>query len=136
MLGHAIGPHPAYGYVYNSERERQSAMKDECVACCAGLASEHVFFAVPLNTDNENAQGDFDNIMKLEGLGLRIPGKCNGSVGDEMTWGYIARCLKNAKKHVKKHRDVIDRLANVLIERQRLSAEEVGELLCNWFSED
>jgi len=35
VYGHATGPNPVYGYHHDSERDRQQAMRDECVACCA-----------------------------------------------------------------------------------------------------
>lgn len=76
--GYAIGPNPVYGYHHASLKERQQTMRDECVACCAGLAAEHVFFGVPLDIDNEHAQGDFENIIGLESSGMRIRGKRRG----------------------------------------------------------
>src|SRR5262245_41682805 len=126
------GPNPLYGYEGTSRSERQATMRAACVACCAGLAAEHVFFDVPLITDNENAQGDFQNIIELESNGLRIRGKRNGFVGDEATWRYIDRLLVKAKKLVKSHRVTIQRLADTLVERKRLSAEEVERLFNKW----
>jgi len=130
--GYAAGPNPAYGYEHGSWRERQATLRDECIACCAGLAAEHVFFGVPLNTDNENTQGDFRNIMEMERNGLRIGGKRNGFIGDETTWDFIQRQLVKAKKQVIRHRDTIERLADTLVKQKKLSREEVKRLLDEW----
>src|SRR5262245_36711968 len=69
IYGLATGPNPMYGYDYSTERDRQEGMKAEAVTCCAGLAAEHVFFGVPLDTDNENASGDIENIFDLLSAG-------------------------------------------------------------------
>jgi ATP-dependent Zn protease len=127
--GHVFHPHPAFGYEYGSLHERQGILRDQSIACCAGLAAEHVFFGVPLDTDNENSQFDFQNIIEYEREGLRIRGKRGGFIGDDATWRYISRQLVKAKKLVKDYRDTIQRLADILVERKKLSSEEVKELL-------
>ena len=93
------------------------------------MAAEHFFFGVPLDIDNENSQGDFQNIIEYEREGLRIRGKRNGFVGDDATWHYISHQLVKAKNLVKDHRDTIQRFADTLIERKKLSSKEVEELL-------
>ena len=90
--GYAISPNPAYGYNHGSRHERQGTLRDQCIACCAGLAAEHVFFKVSLGTDNENSECDFQNIIEYERYGLRIRGKRGGFSGDA-TWRYIDRQL-------------------------------------------
>lgn len=127
--GHAISPNPQYGYEHASRRERNKAMRDACTACCAGLAAEHVFFGVPLSTDNKYAQGDFSNIIELERDGLRIPRKSGGTVGDEETWRYISRLLLKAKKLVNRHRNEIQLLADALVKARKLSKDDVARLL-------
>jgi ATP-dependent Zn protease len=131
--GHVIGPDPAYEYDHDSLHERRSKVRAKCIACCAGLAAEHVFFAVPLNTDNENAEVDFQNIIEYEWSGeLHIRGKHNGFIGDAETWRYISCLLVEAKQLVNRHRGAIQRLADILVERKKLSGEEVEELLNAW----
>jgi ATP-dependent Zn protease len=130
--GYANGPNPAYGYEHASKRERQETMRAEAIACCAGLAAEHVFFGVALSTDNENAQGDFRNIIQLEGDGLRIRSKSGGTVGDGATWCYISGLLIEARRLVERHRDAIHRLADILVEKNTIGGEEVGRLLRAW----
>src|SRR5262249_11633575 len=83
--GHSIGPSPEYGYKHCSLHERKTHMRAEYIELCAGLATEHVFFDVPLNTGNENAQCYFQNIIERERNGLRIRGKQNDFVGDVAT---------------------------------------------------
>jgi len=121
--GHVTHPNPAYGYKHGSLHERQRTLRDACIACCAGLAAEHVFFKVSLGTDNENSECDFQNIIEYERYGLRIRGKRGGYVGDEATWRYIGRQLLKAKKLVQDHRDTIQRVADILVEKKRLSSE-------------
>ena len=130
--GHSVGPNPQYGYEHSCRREQHQTMRAKCVGCCAGLAAEHVFFDVPLDTDNENALGDFVNIIECERNGLPIRGKRNGFVGNDATWQYIARLLREAKKLVKRHRDTIQRLADTLVEKKQLSGDEVEQLLSEW----
>ena len=132
VYGYMTGPNPMYGYRLGSLRERKETMRAKCVACCAGLAAEHVFFGVPLDTNNENAQADFENIIECERHGLRTRRKQHGFVGDDVTWQYISRLLREAKKLVQCHRDTIQRLADVLVERRHLSGEEVERLLNEW----
>lgn len=130
--GYVISPNHKFGYQAESPRELQRILRDGCIASCAGLAAEHVFFDVPLSIDNENAQCDFENIIQCERDGLKIRGKRQGFVGDDATMGYILRQLKNAEKLVIRHRDVIQRLAEVLVERKRLSEKDVQRLLKKW----
>lgn len=132
--GHAVHPYPSYGYENNcSRRELNATLQAECVANCTGLAAEHVFFGVPLCTDNDNARLDFRNIIECERIGLRIRGKPHGCfVGDDHTWGYISRQLLQAKKLVKRNRDTIQRFADILVEKKKLSGEEVKQLLSEW----
>ena len=131
--GYATGPNPVYGYSHGSERDRQTAMRDECVACCGGLAAEHVLFGVPLSTENENAQADFRNILQFERDGLRVPGKkWGGSVGDDDTWRYIDRSLLKARRLVLRHQDAIEQLAKRLVDRRRLDGDVVKQLLDKW----
>jgi ATP-dependent Zn protease len=132
--GHATGPNPASGYEFLSMRERQETLRAKCTACCAGLAAEHVFCDVPLSTDNENAQDDFQNIIECERNGLRIRGKRNGFIGDDATWHCIDLRLIEAKKLVKRHRNPIQRLADALVERKKLDQDEVERLLEKWVS--
>src|SRR5262245_31031094 len=90
--GYVRSPHPLYGYHRSgSSREDPAKLRDQSIEHCAGLAAEHVFFQVPLNTDNENARSDFQNVLDRERDGMRIPGKRGGFVGDEGTWDYIQR---------------------------------------------
>jgi len=90
--GYVTHLNPAYSYEHGSLHEGQRALHDECIACCAGLAAEHVFFGVSLDTDNENSECDFQNIIEYERYGLRIRGKRGGFSGDA-TWRYIDRQL-------------------------------------------
>jgi ATP-dependent Zn protease len=129
VLGTAEGPRPDFGYDHASLQSRQRAMRDECVAACAGLAAEHVFFGVPLTTENENAQGDFRNIFDLESDGMRIPGKRRGYVGDDATWLFIERSLKKATSLVRSERERIRRVADELLKRGRLEMSELQPLL-------
>jgi ATP-dependent Zn protease len=129
-LGYVDTPNPVFGYEGCSAKERQQTMRAESIACCAGLAAEHVFFGVPLSTDNENAQHDFQNIIDMERHhGLRTGGKRGGFVGDETTWRYIARCLTTAKKLVQRHRDAIQRMADILVVKKRLTTDDVAHIL-------
>jgi ATP-dependent Zn protease len=133
LYGYAIGPNPVHGYNHDSRRECREAVRDECIVCCAGLAAENVFFNVPLSTDNENAQGDFRNIIEFESDSLlHISGKRGGWIGDDATWRYISRRLIDARRLVKRHRHTIQRLAHTLIERKKLNGEEVQRLLTEW----
>ena len=127
--GYVTHLNPAYSYEHGSLHERQRALHDECIACCPGLAAEHVFFGVSLDTDNENSECDFQSIIEYERNGLRIRGKRGGFSGDDATWRYIDRQLLKARKLVKRHRDTIQRMADILIKRKKLSAEEVEEVL-------
>jgi ATP-dependent Zn protease len=131
--GYAVSPNPEFGYHNNDTRlERQLTLRAQSVASCAGLAAEHVFFGVPLETSNESAQDDFQNVIECESRGLRIRGKRGGYLGDEVTWRYISRLLVEAKKLVKRHRETIQRLADTLLERTRLDGKEVERLLNEW----
>lgn len=130
--GHVTRPNPAFGYEISSERDRRAVLRKQCISCCAGLAAVHVFFQVALDLDNENAQGDFQNIIEMEQNGMRIPGKRNGFVGDDATWHYISRRLIDARRLVKRHRGVIERLAKTLVEKKRMNGEEVAKLLAGW----
>lgn len=132
QYGRAVGPNPQYGYGHGSQREQQETMRLECVACCAGLAAEHVFYSVPLDIENESAQGDFLNIIECERNGLRTRRGCSGFVGDDATWRFIARLLREAKKLVRRHCDTIQRLADTLVEKKQLSGDEVEQLLSEW----
>jgi ATP-dependent Zn protease len=85
--GYVMSPNPMYGYRHGSQRERQATLRDACIACCGGLAAEHVFYGVPLDIEHESAQHDFRNIIEFERNGLRI--KRGGWVGDDKTWRYI-----------------------------------------------
>lgn len=127
--GHVCHPHPAFGYKCSSLRERQGILRDQSIADCAGLAAEHVFFGVPLDAENENSQFDFQNVIQYEREGLRMRRGRGGYIGDDATWRYISRQLAKAKKLVKDHRDTIQRFADTLVERKKLSSEEVKELL-------
>jgi ATP-dependent Zn protease len=125
--GYAEGPNPRFGYHVENERERQAIMRDAAIACCAGLAAEHVFFGVPLDVENENAKGDFDNIIGLQRAGLRIKG--SKVVGNEQAWKYIDKLLGKAVKLVRKRRQEIRRVADSLLENKRLNAVEIERLL-------
>jgi hypothetical protein len=129
IFGYATGPNPSFGDGCSSETERQLTLRAQCVACCAGLAAEHVFFAVPLSIDNENAQGDFQNIIDMEQSGLRIRGKRDGFVGDHQTWAYIEATLKTAKQLVKVHRSKIERVARAMLASERIVSDELAALL-------
>ena len=130
--GYQTGPNPMFGYEVDSLRERNSIMRAECVSSCAGIAAEHVFFDIPLNTDNENAQGDFQNVIECERQGLRTRRYQGGYIGDDVTWGYISRLLREAKKLVQCYSDTIQRFADTLIKKKKLSGEEVEQLLTEW----
>jgi len=125
--GTTESPNPAYGYYFDNERERKMTMRKGVIGCCAGLAAEHVFFGVPLDIDNDNAQGDFQNIIKLERQGLVT--SRGGYVGDDGTWRFISRVLREAKKLVLLHHDTIEQLSNVLVEKKKLNGKEVEEFL-------
>jgi len=127
--GYVTSPHPRYGYAHNSLRDLQTTLRDASIANCAGLAAEHVFFHVPLATDDEGAQRDFRSIIALELQGLKIRRKRGGYIGDEITWRYIERCLHKAKSLVNRHRDAIQHLAHALVEKKKLSGAEVDQLL-------
>jgi len=140
-FGLAVGPNPIYGYRGTSRSERSANARDECVACCAGLAAEHVFFGVLLDAENENAQDDFRNIIILEKSGfLRTRRKYgDGFAGDGVTWKFIKRKLREAHRLVYCHRETIDRLADELLQRGpngKLEAGEVERLLKDWTSQE
>ena len=130
--GFVTSPNPTYGYEVESPKERQKILRDQSISCCAGLAAEHVLLGVPLSTDNENSQSDFQHIIQFEHDGLKIKGKRNGFVGDDATWRFISSLLEEAKELVIQHRDAIQRLADILIECKQLSEEEVTRLLEEW----
>lgn len=126
---HTAYPNTVCDYEGKSLHERNTNLRAEAIASCAGLAAEHVFFNVPLNIDNENAQSDFQNIIKCERNGLRISGNRGGFTSDDETLSYIPRGLVEAKRLVKRHRKTIRLLADILVEKKKLSAEEVERLL-------
>jgi len=129
---HVAYPNLVCSYEGKSAHERNTTLRAECIASCAGLAAEHVFFGVPLNTDNENAQSDFQNIIKCERSGLRIRGDRGGLIGDDVTLSYIPRGLVEAKRLVKRHRNTIQQLADILVEKKKISGKEVERLLKEW----
>lgn len=131
--GYTTCPNPVYGYNHCSRRDVQRAMHKQSTVSCAGLAAEHVFFGVPLDTSNENAMSDFENVMELERQGLRTARRyCVGHLGDEGTWRFIDRRLRAARDIVRRHRDTIQRLALVLIAEKRLDQDKLERLLGEW----
>jgi len=130
--GQVMSANPQYGYKHDSKKAMNDTMRDASIACCAGLAAEHVICGVPLEVDNLNARADFANIIDFELRGMPIPGKRRGCVGDEGTWNYIEKTLRKARTLVPQHQDLIRKLADVLVERKKLSGEEVKLLLDEW----
>src|SRR5262249_50365063 len=126
--GYANAPNPYFGYEFSTEADRQATMRAACVSCCGGLAAEHVLFGVPLSTDNKNAAHHIQNIMDQMRAGTRIRGNRGGYIDDDAPWRYIRRLLVRAKKLVQRNREPIQRLAEVLVKKNRLGRDEVERL--------
>ena len=129
--GVAHSPNPYFGYEQEAS-DRQGTMREQAIALCAGLAAEHYFCKVPLDTDNENAQSDFNRIIEFERAGLHVPGNEDELVGNANTWDFIAGLLRKALKEVRKYRTQIKQLADALVERRKLTGAEVEQLLHEW----
>lgn len=126
--GYCTSPNPAFGYEHASRRERRATVRAAAIGCLAGLAAEHVFYGVPLDLDNENAGHDVQNVLDLVYRDeLRVPRA--SYVGDDVTWAYINRLLREAARVVRRHRTEVQRVADELLKRGRLTGDDIAILL-------
>jgi len=122
-------------YVY-SRRELEERLK----VSLAGRAAEEIFLAEKM----ASMRGDMQHIQSLilnmaaQGFFTHLP-KLDGSFSDDLQAEveiFISDKLKEVKDLLSKNRQLVERLAKALMEREEIIGEEVEEMLSSWEEED
>ena len=118
--------HPSvYGYSFSTKRERRSIARGIIVSIYAGMHGQRLVDPDPQAVHG----GDDDNhAFELSREFEVFPRRCN-LVGDDRHYAYLDRLSGEARRLVKKHRSVIEKLAELLLVRKELGGTEAEEFI-------
>lgn len=113
------------GYESSSRRDRRSIARAAIVGSYAGMHAQRL---VDPGAPDFHGEGDEADAFELSRMFEVFPRKI-GWVGDEQHLAFLDRLRVEARRLVRKHRHAIDKLAELLLQRQELERAEAVQLI-------
>ncbi len=116
---------PPLGYIAHTKRERRAIARMAIIGSYAGMEAE---WLIDPDAPESNGGADNQNAFWLSReYGVYPSG--TSYMGDDIHQAYLARLRIEARRLVRRHRDKIQRLAELLAVRKTLSGAEAAECI-------